>query len=270
MIFFKQTLKPNSQRSGFTLLEILVVMAILAVILGAALPMGSKWITSQAKRDTQTELRQHGVAVENYFRDTLELPSSLKDLIQPPKGISGWSGPYLTGDVASASQTSTGFEVDAWRRPYRLSQSGDQLVILSDGPDAVRSNGDDLRVTVDVTWIRRELTLERLEILNDAVLRYNSIYGKDQPLTPGFSRIFTVLVTRKILPNSSELQEDAWGDAFVEDPLGRSPVVKLTSVHLGRTSGSQGVGGSSSKKGGQGQKGSKQGKGGGVPRRRPK
>ena len=104
-------------RQGFTLVELLVVMAIIALL--AALvapkifPKLGKGKTSAAK--AQIEL--FGQALDQYRLDTGRYPSTeqgLQALLTNP-GEDKWQGPYLKKNL---------IPVDPWGKPYNYTSPG--------------------------------------------------------------------------------------------------------------------------------------------------
>ncbi len=113
---------------GFTLIEMLVVLGIIAFI---ATLVGVNVLSGN--RVAQRKQAIAGVhliasAIERYELDCGVLPSKIEDLRQAPGQLAGWSGPYL-----NASQTQ-----DPWRTPYVLAIPGSDGRVYS-----VRSLGAD-------------------------------------------------------------------------------------------------------------------------------
>jgi general secretion pathway protein G len=119
-------------RGAFTLLEVLLVIAILGV-LAAAVGFTIGGTGTQANVDTTRTLVTKIVpdAVERYRFNTKNLPNTLEDLIRDP-GVAGWAGPYL-----QTSQLN-----DAWGRPLVFQPSGSTFVVFSYGNDGVQSADD--------------------------------------------------------------------------------------------------------------------------------
>jgi hypothetical protein len=114
------------------------------------------------------------------------------------------------------------------------------------GGDGAPGGGDDLAIDVDFTPIRREKTLERLRIVNQAIVLYNGVYQTTDPLPARYAQAYTKLVQNSFLPDSDEYLVDAWGETFVADPAG-PPLVKVRSISLSpqnaESGGSSGSGG---------------------------
>jgi prepilin-type N-terminal cleavage/methylation domain-containing protein len=218
-------------RRGFTLLELIIAVSILTVLVGAAVPVTSKVLTHRARKATTEQIHHLSIAAGAFFRDVGRLPDNIRELLIDPGSASapGWSGPYLPGVVADQLTGLTGYEVDAWSRTYRMQSSQSRLVIQSRGEDSVWNSGDDILIELDVTPIRRELTLERLRILNHAVALYNQLYQVTEPLPANYPVVYRALVSRGLLPQDDDFLYDGWGQTFVADPPGQAPVVRLTS-----------------------------------------
>jgi prepilin-type N-terminal cleavage/methylation domain-containing protein len=245
-------------RRGFTLLEMIVAIAIIAILVGAAVPVTSKILTHKAKSATREELQLLSDACAEFFRDTGNLPVSIGELIVNP-GDAGWSGPYLAGVVTDTVTGSSGYEVDAWSRGYQLAASGNVLTITSSGEDLTFGNATDLRIALDVTWIRRDQTAAELQLINQAVQRYNAVYQSSNPLSTSWPTALNSLVARGFLPAATDYQLDGWGQSYEADPPNKTPVVKIQSPSL--VSALESLGGGSSGSGQGKDKGKGKGKG---------
>lgn len=220
------------KRAGFTLLELVISISIMAIIAGAAVPLASMAINSKKARATASELDGVQMAAAEYFRDTAALPGTIGDMESAPGGVSGWAGPYLQRFSIDPASGLSQYAVDAWSNAYVLSSAGSILTISSAGLGAVHGDANDIAVTLDVTSIQREQTLELIAIVNRAILKYNELYIVSDPLPAAHSTLLQKLVTRNYLPATAPFEVDAWGDALVADPAGLQPVVQVTSSNL--------------------------------------
>lgn len=221
---------PKAER-GFTLVEILIALAIMAMLAGAAIPVASKALSSSARKATREELVQIGAAAQEYFRDTNRTPKELADLERGSEVV-GWDGPYLASTRQDPLATDSAFTTDAWSRAYRVRLVGDLLTITSSGPDASFETNDDVKIQVDFTPIRREETTEELKAINQAIWLYNGLNGAEKPLSPTWKPALAMLVEAGFLPKSDAYDSDAWGNAYVGDPDGKSPLAKVTSISM--------------------------------------
>lgn len=104
--------------AGFTLLELLVVLGILALLAAFAGPAVLRYM-GKARSDTaRAQIAAIGTAVEMYALDMGTPPATetgLGALVAPPQGATRWRGPYLK---------SAGGLVDPWGRPYHYRSPG--------------------------------------------------------------------------------------------------------------------------------------------------
>jgi general secretion pathway protein G len=115
---------------GFTLLELLVVVAIIAVLTSVA---GPRFFGSVAKSEAAAARAQIDAlekAAEQFRLDVGRFPSAeegLSALFAQPGGLTRWNGPYLKKPVGS----------DPWGHPYvyRSPAPGGDYEILSYGKD---------------------------------------------------------------------------------------------------------------------------------------
>ena len=233
--------RKSSSYSGFTLIEVIVTVTIISVLAGAAIPVTKTVLTRAFTKATKVEMQNLSDAAAALFVDTGKLPSNVGDLLIDP-GTAGWSGPYLPGSFVDGISGLGGYEVDGWSHEYDLRVSGDVLTFLSQGSDATFGTDDDISLALDVTSIRRAETLDRLQIINNAIAAYNSEHLIDSPLPANYASIRSKLVGSGALPSAAMFETDAWGDAFVADPFGASPVVKVASANLGASSSAGGAG----------------------------
>jgi general secretion pathway protein G len=112
---------PSSQ-AGFTLVELLVVLAILGLLVAVATPQVLKYL-GRAKNDTaRIEMKSMSTALDLFLLDVGRYPTQqegLPALVANPGGLQSWHGPYLNATVVPN---------DPWGRPYQYrfpGQNGD-------------------------------------------------------------------------------------------------------------------------------------------------
>jgi len=118
----------KNDRIGFTLMEVLLVMAIL-VILGSVVVANFGTIFADAKIDiAKTQLQTLSLPLTKFQFDTGKYPSNdagLGALRIAPDGMDEkWRGPYLPKDLPA----------DPWGNPYHYIETDGEYKIWSDGP----------------------------------------------------------------------------------------------------------------------------------------
>ena len=132
--------RKHHRRSGFTLLEVLLVLAIL-VIMGSTVTY--YFIGAQQKANRSQALSQmsmFGQLLTNYHLDVGSYPSTaqgLEALRTPPAELANmnrWAGPYADKDIPP----------DPWGNPYQYESDGTQYRIWSWGGDGQDGTEDDV------------------------------------------------------------------------------------------------------------------------------
>ncbi len=94
----RRAMAARSQRyraGGFTLLEILVVLAIIGLIAAIAAPQVFKSFGG-AKTDTaRVQIEALSTSIDLYRLEVGKLPPDLDALVEKPSGVDRWNGPYL-------------------------------------------------------------------------------------------------------------------------------------------------------------------------------
>jgi general secretion pathway protein G len=119
---------------GFTLVELLLVVAILGILATVVVVnFTGKQVDAMIKA-TRGSIANISTAVDMYEVDTGKLPSSLQNLVTS-SGEPNWNGPYLRG----------GIPADAWGTAFQYSVQGDKSYeIRSAGPDKQMGNENDI------------------------------------------------------------------------------------------------------------------------------
>lgn len=104
-------------QSGFSLIEILVAIAIIGIMIGAAVG-AFQYLGKASRTATDSNLQSVKLALQQFNADTGVYPTTLNDLmVKPsdPKVAKRWRGPYLEKEVE-----------DGWKHPfvYQLNPKG--------------------------------------------------------------------------------------------------------------------------------------------------
>jgi general secretion pathway protein G len=94
------TRKPSASRddAGFTLLEMLVVLAIMAMLAAIVAPQVLRYLGSSRTQTAKVQIQNITAALELYRLDVGRYPSTeegLASLVTAPSSATGWNGPYL-------------------------------------------------------------------------------------------------------------------------------------------------------------------------------
>jgi len=128
---------PNSfparrrRHAGFTLVELLVVLAILTLLAGLVGPRVLGQLGGAKSKSAAVQIADFEKALELYKLDVGRFPTKdegLEALNKKPASANGWAGPYLKG---------SGIPADPWGNPYRYANPGPNggIEILSLGGD---------------------------------------------------------------------------------------------------------------------------------------
>jgi len=104
---------------GFTLMELLVVLAILGLLMSLVGPQVLNQLGGAKTKTALIQIRDLEQALEMYKLDVGRYPNTaqgLDALVTPPSGIKGWNGPYLKGDVPQ----------DPWGNDYAYKYPGER------------------------------------------------------------------------------------------------------------------------------------------------
>jgi len=166
---------------GFTLVEVIVMLAVIAILAAVAVPMAWRLFQVTASDTTNDEMQrlknailgdstkiQSGTRTDfGYLGDVGCLPTSLSDLITKLAGVSafafnstaqygmGWNGPYITG--AATGQETAEFTNDQCGNAYTYSSTGCTApftsTFYSKGPNGAddSGSGDDISYPLAAT-----------------------------------------------------------------------------------------------------------------------
>lgn len=175
----KQNLLKIEQRRGFTLLEVVVVLAVLAILAAFITPQAYQIFARSQEKETILKLENLKKAILGdptiimneartsfgYLGDMGVLPPTLDDLVK--KGTqpnytydstlrigTGWNGPYTE---IGTSEDQSGFTLDRWGNAlvYDTTQQADPATgatsvgrVISPGPDKTQGTSDDIVINI--------------------------------------------------------------------------------------------------------------------------
>ena len=102
----------DSHQRGFTLLELLVVLAILGLLIGLVAPAALRQLESSKEKIAHQSIERIAGVLDIYKLDVGVYPTTeqgLLALVARPSGVTRWNGPYLKGENVPQ---------DPWGRPF--------------------------------------------------------------------------------------------------------------------------------------------------------
>ena len=124
----------SSKSRGFTLIEILVVMAIIGMLAVMVAPNLFRQQAGAMRDAALSQISSLETALDSYRLDMNEYPDSLAELMENESGSASWNGPYLRRAVPT----------DPWGSEYVYQSDGRSFTLISYGADgASGGEGDD-------------------------------------------------------------------------------------------------------------------------------
>jgi general secretion pathway protein G len=124
--------------AGFTLVEMLVVITIIAMIMALVAPRVLNYLSESKLKAAKIQIESLGSALDLYYLDVGHYPTTsdgLAALVQRPEDSPTWNGPYLKGGIVPN---------DPWGDAYVYRSPGEHgpYDIVSYGPDGQKAGLD--------------------------------------------------------------------------------------------------------------------------------
>ena len=131
------------RESGFTLVEMLVVITIIGLIMGIVGPRVLNYLATSKIKMARIQIESLSAAVDLYYLDNGHYPNlndGLDALVHRPAADDSWNGPYLRSQKTP---------VDPWGYPYIFKVPGDHTPyeIASFGPAGPQDGDEAHRIT---------------------------------------------------------------------------------------------------------------------------
>lgn len=128
--------KQTRKNAGFTLIEMLVVMAILGMLVALVGPSIWNNLGRGQRSAAAAQIANLTTALDTYLLDNGRYPQSLDGLIENDTGRDSWQGPYL--------RSANAVPLDPWGNNYVYEIDGREFSLISYGADgAPGGTGDD-------------------------------------------------------------------------------------------------------------------------------
>ncbi len=104
---------------GYSLIELLIVLAIIGLIAGLAGPRVLGYLETSKVKSARLQIGNFGKALDLYYLDASRYPTTgegLDALLRKPAVAANWAGPYLKADKVPA---------DPWGNPYIYRSPGE-------------------------------------------------------------------------------------------------------------------------------------------------
>jgi general secretion pathway protein G len=131
----------GSSNAGFTLVELLVVLAIIGLIAALATPQVLRYLGSAKVDTTRAQIGNIQNALELFYIDTGRYPTTeegLAALETKPGTEAGWNGPYIkkAGGFSDAWGTAYQYRSPADEKPFQIMSLGRDRKLGGEGQDA--------------------------------------------------------------------------------------------------------------------------------------
>lgn len=107
------------KQAGFSLIELLVVLAILALLIGVVAPQVMKHLGKAKSDSARLQIEDLGAALDMYYLEIGDYPTTdqgITALIKSPENVNNWNGPYMKKKK---------IPMDPWQQEYHYQSPGE-------------------------------------------------------------------------------------------------------------------------------------------------
>ncbi len=153
-----------TSEEGFSLVEVVVVIAVLGIVMGTAMPLFSSLIEAEKRQETQRELQTLAESLDAHFYDNASFPPTLTD----PAFIGDY---FLPGVQNKGVMDNWGGNVEF---RYTVSSSPDVATVYSRGENGIDDGvaNEEYSITVRGAVAGAKRTRLRMRIIAEAIANY--------------------------------------------------------------------------------------------------
>ena len=145
----KQLNSPN----GFTLLELLIVLAIIGVLSGIAIPFYSAHVDESKNTTAITDITTIQTSIERFYTNNFSYPAALTDIPDlPHNGVDPWGNAYVYLNIKDGGPGIKG----SVRKDKKLNPINTLYDLYSKGKDGVSKKQLDNKDSVDDIVMARD------------------------------------------------------------------------------------------------------------------
>ena len=132
--------KSRASETGFTLIELIVVLVILGLLAAVVVPNITKHLATSKEKIARIQIKELEGALQMFAFDLGRYPNNsegLEALVSNPGGLEAWKGPYVNHAIP----------MDPWGKPYMYRCPGahdNEYDLFSYGPSGVEGQGADI------------------------------------------------------------------------------------------------------------------------------
>jgi len=139
---------------GFTLVEMLVVIAIIGLVMGLVGPRVLSYLGESKVKAAKLQIESFGSSLDLFYLDVGRYPSSdegLRALVERPSNAAAWNGPYLKNAAVPADPWGNAYiyRVPGAKGPYQIVSLG------SDGQEGGTGTAADIGNTETLAAVSR-------------------------------------------------------------------------------------------------------------------